>query len=233
MTLVHPYVVLLDLDNTLIDNDRIKADLSELLLEIGGPEIQRSWTVLYEQVRSELGVVSIPLTMQRFAAAHPDSGHAARVADLLMRYPYRRRVFPGALAALRRLRRLGPLAILSDGEPWFQMKKICGSGLDRAVEGNVMLFAHKEDHLDDVFRWYPAERYIFIDDKPRLGAVLKKLLGDRVTTVWVRQGSYAAAGWDAAESPADIVLDSIAAARTIHPARHVATEESAMAGAAS
>jgi hypothetical protein len=202
-------VILLDLDNTLLDNDTIKADLDRLLADTLGETVQRRFWETYEDVRRDLDVVSFPVTMRRVDQELPQAGVGRRVSDFLMRYPYRKRLFPGIPAALRRLSRLGTLVILSDGEPWFQTKKIEVSGLDRAVAGNVMLFKHKEHHLDEVRHWYPAVRYVFVDDKPRLIGSIKARLGADVTTVWVRQGSYAAAGSAPDAHLADVTVQSV------------------------
>ena len=219
MTSLPSLVVLLDLDNTLIDNDRVKHETGALIETLGGELARHRFWEIYEAVRHELGTVSIPVTIARFAHEYPDTTIAARVTDFLLRYPYRQRLFEGVPAVLRHLRRFGPLVIVSDGEPWYQMKKIVASGLDRAVGGNALIFPRKEQYIEQVLRWYPAERYLFIDDKPRLLTAVKSLLGTRITTVWVRQGAYARRGWDHAGPAADIILEHIAHARTLGPAQ--------------
>lgn len=214
-----PLVILIDVDNTLIDNDGVKADIDRYLAEtFGEPSRGRFWE-LYEDVRRELDVVSFPVVIERLQHEAGSAGAFARLTDYLMRYPFRERLYPGALAALRHLRRFGPLVVLSDGDPWYQGKKIGDAGIGRAVGGNVLIFTHKEEHLDDVRRWYPAAHYAFLDDKPRLVSGIKRLLGAEVTAIWVRQGSYAAPGWGGLDPPADLTLDAIAGARRLAEAQ--------------
>ncbi len=226
-----PLVILLDVDNTLIDNDGVKADIDRYLAEaFGGPLHGRFWE-LYEDVRRDLDVVSFPVVLERLQHEAGSADAFARLTDYLMRYPFRQKLYPGVLAALRHLRRFGPLVVLSDGDPWYQGKKIGDAGIGRAVGGNVLIFTHKEQHLDDVRRWYPAAHYAFFDDKPRLVSGIKRLLGTAVTAVWVRQGSYAAPGWGAPEPPADLVLDAIGDARRLTEAHLLGHAPGVMAGA--
>ncbi len=210
-----PLVILLDVDNTLLDNDGVKDDLDRFLAESFGGALRERFWQLYEDVRRDLDVVSFPVVLERLQHEAADARAFATLTDFLMRYPFRRRLYPGALAALRHLRRFGPLVVLSDGDPWFQAKKIADADIGRAVGGNVLIFTHKEEHLDEVRRWYPAAHYAFFDDKPRLVSGVKRLMGADVTAVWVRQGSYAAPGWGALDPPADLTLDAIGDARRL------------------
>jgi hypothetical protein len=206
-------VVLLDVDNTLLDNDAVKADLDRFIGEnLGGFMRERFWA-LYEDVRKELDVVNFAVVMERLHHEAPDAHAFSRLTDFLMRYPFRKRLYPGTLAAIRHLRRFGVPVILSDGDPWFQAKKVADAGIGAAVAGNVLIFTHKENHLDEVRRWYPAGHYAFVDDKPRLVAEMKSRMGDELTAIWVNQGSYAAEGWGDLTPPADLALDSIDDAR--------------------
>jgi len=215
----YPLVILLDVDNTLLDNDGLKADLDSHLAESLGEPLRGRFWELYEEVRRDLDVVSFPVVLERLHHEAPDAHAFRRLTDYLMRYPFKKRLYAGATAALRHLARLGTLVVLSDGDPWYQAKKITDAGIARIANGNVLIFAHKEEQLEDVRRWYPARHYAFFDDKPRLVAGIKQRLGETVTAVWVRQGSYARPGWGALPPPPDLVLDDIARARWLTEAQ--------------
>jgi FMN phosphatase YigB (HAD superfamily) len=215
----YPLVILLDIDNTLLDNDELKADLDRHLAASFGDPLRGLFWDLYEEVRRDLDVVSFPVVLERLQQEAPDAHAFRRLTDYLMRYPFRKRLYPGAATALRHLARLGALVVLSDGDPWYQAKKITDSGIARRAGGNVLIFAHKEEHLEDVRRWYPARHYAFFDDKPWLVAGIKQRLGDAVTGVWVRQGSYARPGWGVLQPAPDLVLEEIAQARWLTEAQ--------------
>jgi FMN phosphatase YigB (HAD superfamily) len=193
--------VLFDVDNTLLDNDRAKraldAELAELL---GAAGAARFWGH-YEAIRAETGMVNIPLTMARYDEGMAEaSGPVAQgvrrrqrfaLADLLMGLPYREFLFPGALDVIAHARTFARVAILSEGDPTFQPSKIWRAGLDHAVDGNVLVFDHKVAHLAEVVAAFPADHYVLVEDKPAILRETKDRLGDRVTTVFVRQGKYA------------------------------------------
>ncbi len=208
-----PLVILLDLDNTLIDSDGVKADFDAYLAGTFGDALRGRFWELYEDVRRDLGVVSFPAALERLHHEAPRTHVYSRGTDFLMRYRFRQRLFRGALPALRHLRRFGPLVLLSDGDPWFQLKKAADSGIARAVQSNILIFSHKERHLDAVRHHYPAAHYAFFDDKRALLAEVKQRMGAGVTTVWLRQGAYAARPTDDIPSPPDVILDTIAQAR--------------------
>src|SRR5690348_10909918 len=162
------FTALLDVDNTLLDNDRAKADLDRALATlVGDAERTRFWR-LYEAVRGETGVVDIPLTLARFAGEKSDLARQAALADLFMRFPYERYLFPDALATIAHLRRLCQAVILSDGDPIFQVSKIWRAGLTSAVDGKAIVVDHKERRLAQIVAAYPAARYLLVDDKPAL-----------------------------------------------------------------
>lgn len=208
-----PLVMLLDLDNTLIDSDGVKADFDAYLAGSFTDAIRGRFWELYETVRRELGVVSFPAALERLHHESPHVHIYSRGTDYLMRYRFRQRLFTGTLPALRHLRRFGPLVLLSDGDPWFQLKKAADSGIARAVHGNILIFSHKEQHLDEVRHHYPAAHYAVFDDKRSLLAEVKRQMGVAVTTVWLRQGAYAARTADPATPPPDLTLDAISQAR--------------------
>jgi FMN phosphatase YigB (HAD superfamily) len=199
---------LIDVDNTLLDNDAVKSDLARRLeLLMGTAHASDFWTV-YEDVRRASDFVDFPRTLNQFRAQHPDAHGFPQAADLVLGYPYHQARYPGALDALRHLRTLGQLVIVSDGDPVYQAAKIARAGLADAVD-EVVLFAHKENHFDELRARFPADRHVLIDDKPRILATAKHLLGDHARTLFVRQGSYALAD-EQRYPPADITIDSIA-----------------------
>ncbi len=187
----HPVVFLIDVDNTLLDNDRVVADLMRYLEgEVGHERQQRYWAI-FEELRSELGYADYLGALQRYRVEHPRDPHLLTVSHFLVNYPFANRLFPNSLDVIEHLRTWGPTVILSDGDVVFQPRKVERSGLFEAVERNVLIYIHKEVELEDVERRYPAERYVLIDDKLRILAAVKKTWGSRVTTVFPRQGHYA------------------------------------------
>ncbi|MFL5268917.1 MAG: HAD family hydrolase [Stellaceae bacterium] len=184
-------VFLVDVDNTLLDNDHIQADLKRHLEhEFGAACRDRYWAIL-EQLFSELGYRDYLGALQRYRVEHPRDIHLLSMSSYLVDYPFANRLYPGALDVLERFRGWAPTVVLSDGDVVFQPRKVERSGIAEAVEGNVLIYIHKEEELEDVERRYPARHYILVDDKPRILASVKKVWGDRVTTVLPRQGQYA------------------------------------------
>jgi FMN phosphatase YigB (HAD superfamily) len=204
-------VFLLDVDNTLLDNDRSKKEMQAALLEVLGERgVERFWE-LYEEVRKELDVVSYPETLKRFAHNWEDKKVAEKVADLINGWPYRKYVYPGTFRALEYLSRLGEVAILSDGDSDYPPRKIANAGLTEAVGGpaDVLIYTHKETCFEDVMRRMPSRHYVLVEDKEKLLAGAKEFMGDQVTTIWVRQGHYAHDPKHYRKPDPDIVLDSI------------------------
>jgi FMN phosphatase YigB (HAD superfamily) len=202
-----PTVFLVDVDNTLLDNDRIQDDLKRHLeREFGAKTRDRYWAIL-EALFVELGYRDYLGALQRYRAEHPQDVHLISVSSYLVDYPFANRLYPGALDALERLRASGPTVILSDGDVVFQPRKVQRSGIWEAVDGHVLIYIHKEEMLEDVERRYPALHYVLVDDKPRILAAVKDAWGDRVTTILPRQGQYAR---DAkAYRPADLTIERI------------------------
>ncbi|MEA2574924.1 MAG: hypothetical protein QOH93_2222 [Chloroflexia bacterium] len=205
-------VFLLDVDNTLLDNDKSKTDMQAKLLEVLGKEGAERFWQLYEEVRKELDVVSYPETLKRFASDWKDREVAEKAADLINDWPYGDYLYPDTLPALEHLSEMGDVAILSDGDEDYQPRKIMCAGLTEAVGGpaDVLIFTHKEHSLDEVMRVLPSRRYVLVDDKERLLAIAKKHIGDRLTTVWVKQGHYATDPKYYRKPDPDIVLEKIA-----------------------
>jgi FMN phosphatase YigB (HAD superfamily) len=184
-------VCLLDVDNTLLDNDRVTADLRDFLeREVGLARMRRYW-VLFEQLRDELGYADYLGALQRYRLEQPRDPHVLHLSRYLIEYPFANRLYPQSLDAIEYLKTFATVAILSDGDVVFQPRKIERSGLEAAVEANVLIYVHKEEELDDVQSRLPAEHYVLIDDKLRILAAVKDLWRERVTTVFVRQGHYA------------------------------------------
>jgi haloacid dehalogenase-like hydrolase len=209
MPTANPTVFLVDVDNTLLDNDRIQADLKRHLEhEFGAACRDRYWAIL-EQLFTDLGYRDYLGALQRYRVEHPKDIHLLSMSSYLVDYPFANRLYPGALDVIERLRGWGQTVILSDGDVVFQPRKVERSGIFEAVEGHVLIYIHKEDELGDVEQRYPAARYVLIDDKPRILAAVKKIWGDRVTTILPRQGQFAC-GPDAASYPAaDLTVERI------------------------
>ncbi len=189
-------VFLIDVDNTLIDNDNVKNDLDvHLRVEIGPALTDRFWE-LYEQAREESGVVNIPLALAWLREKTPlsvlDQQTYLHIHSLFDNYPFFKALYPHTLETLQYLRTLGLTVIVSDGDMFFQAEKIHHSHLAEAVEGRVLIYTHKQQHLHEIMQQYPADHYAMIDDKPQILADAKSIMGDRLTTVFVQQGKYAA-----------------------------------------
>ena len=186
-----PVVFLVDVDNTLLDNDRVQNDIKRhLAREFGIASRERYWAIL-EQLFTELGYRDYLGALQRYRVEHPQDIHLLSMSSFLVDYPFANRLYPGSLDVLERFRSWGQTVILSDGDVVFQPRKVERSGIFEAVEGQVLIYIHKEEALDDVERRYPAARYVLVDDKPRILDAVKKIWGDRVTTIFPRQGQYA------------------------------------------
>ncbi len=203
-------VFLFDVDNTLIDNDRIVADMMRNLeRDIGHEHQQRYWDY-FEQLRTELGYADYLGALQRYRVNHPRDFNIIAVSYFLMNYHFANRLFPCSLDVIEKFKQYGEAAILSDGDMIFQPLKIERSGLREAVDEKVMIYIHKEQELDDVRTRYPANHSVLIADKVRILDAVKKAWGARVTTVFPRQGHYAADTKETAKYPApDVTVDRI------------------------
>ena len=203
-------VFLFDVDNTLVDNDRVQADLKEHLAQTYGPATRdRYWDIL-EELRQELGYVDYLGALERYRVEALHRPEVLRMSSWLVDYPFADRLYPGALDAVKHAQQWGTHVVLSDGDAVFQPRKVERSGLWRAFDGRVLIYIHKEEELDDVARLYPADHYVMIDDKLRILSAVKKIWGERVTTVFPKQGHYALDPEILAECPpADIELAKI------------------------
>jgi len=203
-------VFLFDVDNTLVDNDRVQAHLKEHLAQTYGPATRdRYWDIL-EELREELGYVDYLGALERYRVEALHRPEVLRMSSWLVDYPFADRLYPGALDAVKHVQQWGTPVILSDGDAVFQPRKVERSGLWRTFDGRVLIYIHKEEELDDVARLYPADHYVMIDDKLRILSAVKKIWGERVTTVFPKQGHYALDPEILAECPpADIELAKI------------------------
>jgi FMN phosphatase YigB (HAD superfamily) len=189
-------VFLIDVDNTLIDNDFVKSDLDEhIKVQMGETVTTRFW-VLYERAREESGVVNIPLALKWLREQTPlselDEQTYLHVHSLFDNYPFFNALYPHTLETLRYLRTIGLTVIVSDGDLYFQAEKIFNSDIAEIVEGRVLIYTRKQEHLQEIMKQYPADHYAMIDDKPQILAESKLILGNKLTTVFVQQGKYAA-----------------------------------------
>jgi FMN phosphatase YigB (HAD superfamily) len=204
-------VLLFDVDNTLLDNDHIVADLMRHLeREIGRQRQQRYWT-FFEQLRNELGYAYYLGALQRYRLEYPRDSHILAVSHFLIDYPFANRLFPNSLDAVEHVRRFGDPVIVSDGDVVFQPLKIRRSGLMDTFDSRVLIYIHKERELDDIAERYPADHYVLIDDKVRILAAVKRAWHSRVTTVFPRQGHYATDEKEVAKYPApDVAIERVA-----------------------
>lgn len=203
-------VFLFDVDNTLLDNDRVTADLRRHLDSKVGPERAQRYWEFFELIRSELGYADYLGALQRYRIDYPHDPNLLAVSYFLIDYPFANRLFPNSIDAVEHVAQWGQPVILSDGDVVFQPHKVFRSGLFEYFHGNVLIYVHKEQELADVELRYPAEHYVVVDDKLRILHAIKKTWKSRVTTVFVRQGHYAHdPSLLAKYPPADINLDRI------------------------
>ena len=206
----HEIVFLFDVDNTLLDNDRVTADLRRFLeKEVGRQRSESYWTI-FEELRDELGYADYLGALQRYRIDHPYDSHLLAVSTYLINYPFANRLFPSSLDVIEACSKLGRVVILTDGDVVFQPRKIERSGLFEAVDGNILIYIHKEHELADVERRYPANQYVLVDDKVRILSAVKQIWGERVKTVFPKQGHYAVDEEQVAKyPPADITIERI------------------------
>jgi FMN phosphatase YigB (HAD superfamily) len=209
-------VFLFDVDNTLLDNDRVRSDITARLDEAHGVAARERYWVILEALRKDLGYVDYLGALQRYRLENMHDFSLRDTAVWMIEYPFPDRVFPGAFEAVNHVKRFGEAAILSDGDGVFQPLKIARSGLGHAFENRVMIYVHKEKELAEVERRAPAAHYVMIDDKLRLLTAIKAIWKERVTTVFVKQGHYAFDPEELAGLPAaDIELAKIADLTTL------------------
>jgi FMN phosphatase YigB (HAD superfamily) len=205
-------VYLFDVDNTLVDNDRIQADMAIHLERAIGAERNRHYWELFEELRKQLGYADYLGALQRYRVEFPRDFHILAVSDFLINYPFANRLYPNSIDVIERCKEFGGVVIVSDGDVVFQPLKVHRSGLYEAFDGNVLIYIHKEFELDDIEARYPAAHYVFVDDKVRILSAVKQVWGKRVTTVFPRQGHYALDQDEFAKYPTpDVMIDRIGA----------------------
>lgn len=203
-------VFLFDVDNTLLDNDRVTDDLKRYLTTKVGAECAGRYWQIFEQLRTELGYADYLGALQRYRVERPRDPELLAMSRFMIDYPFANRLFPESLDAVAHAQRLGQAVILSDGDVVFQPRKVDRSGLYEAFQGKVLIYIHKELELEDVEAKYPAAHYVMVDDKVRILAALKQYWGPRVTTVFPRQGHYALDAAEVARYPKpDMTIDRI------------------------
>ena len=205
-----PLVFLFDVDNTLLDNDHVIADLNVFLKREVGPERARCYWAIFEKQRRHLGYADYLGALQRFRRDYPHDLSLLAISRYLIDYPFAERLFSQSLAVIEYLRRWGLVVLLTDGDVVFQPHKVDRSGLYQAVQGNALIYVHKERELADVEARYPAVHYVLVDDKLAILTAIKKIWKSRVTTVFVRQGHYALDAGILARNPsADVSIAGI------------------------
>jgi len=187
----YPLVFLVDVDDTLLENDRIQNDLRDHLEKEYGAACRDRYWKIQEDMFEEVGYRDYLGAMQRYRDEHPFDIQLLSMSSFLVDYPFANRLYPGALDVIAHLRSSGQTVILSDGDVVFQPRKVERSGIHKAVDGHVLIYIHKEEALEDVEHRYPADHYVLIDDKLRILTAVKKTWGERVTTIFVRQGKFA------------------------------------------
>jgi hypothetical protein len=203
-------VFLFDVDNTLLDNDQVQDDLRQHIADEYGPLARDRYWAIFEELRGELGYADYLGALERYRVEQIHDPTVLRMSSWLVDYPFASRLYPQALDAVKHVAQWGPAVVLSDGDAVFQPRKIDKSGIWNAFQDRVLIYIHKEQELDDVERFYPARRYVLIDDKIRILHAVKQIWGDRVTTVFPRQGHYAHDPKElAAHPPADVTIERI------------------------
>jgi len=205
-----PVFFLVDVDNTLFDNDRFAVELSaHLEKSFNVAERERYWS-LHKKRWAEFGISDYLGTMQEFRQGLQNDPALLKMSSFLLDFPFGDLLYPHALEVVKHVRSLGPASALSDGDMVFQPRKLQHSGIFDAFHGNALIYEHKQHELDLLQQRFPAQRYVMIDDKPNILADMKKVLGDRLTTVFVRQGRYAADASPELRSAPDMKIDAIA-----------------------
>ncbi|HVC44640.1 MAG TPA: HAD family hydrolase [Candidatus Binataceae bacterium] len=203
-------VFLFDVDNTLLDNDRVQADLMRHLKNAVGSEQSKQYWELFEELRAQLGYADYLGALQRYRVQYPRDFHILTVSDFLINYPFANRLYPNSLDVVERCQEFGRTVIVSDGDVVFQPLKVHRSGLYEVFDGNVLIYIHKELEVEDIAARYPAAHYVFVDDKVRILDAVKQIWGARVTTVFPRQGHYATDAAEVAKYPVpDVTIERV------------------------
>jgi FMN phosphatase YigB (HAD superfamily) len=219
-------VFLFDVDNTLLDNDRVTADLRKFLENEVGVERSTTYWEIFEKLRTELGYADYLGALQRYRVEHPYDSHLLAVSTYLVNYPFANRLFPNSLDVIEYCKGLGKVVIMTDGDVVFQPRKVECSGLFEAVDGNILIYIHKEQELHDVVRRFPADHYVLVDDKVRILAAIKDSWGEKVTTIFPVQGHYALDEEAVAKFPTpDITIERIGQMLELSPETLIRTND--------
>jgi len=214
-TIAHDMVVLFDVDNTLLDNDQVRIRLEKDLSGVLGPEHAERFWEIYEDVREDLDFVNFPETVERFGRECPDTDCVGRVSAVIYGFSFEDFVYADSLAVINHVSSFALPVILSDGDQLFQRYKIRSAGLETAVDGNILVYVHKEQELGDIMERFPAVHYAMVDDKPRIHAAMKRAMGAKMTTVMVCQGKYAHDRSHDEFPEADVTIESIGGLLTL------------------
>ena len=216
MAVSSPIVFLFDVDNTLLNNDRVAEDLQRHMTDAFGLERQKRYWVIFEELREQFGYTDYLGALQRYRIENPRDPHLLEISSYLIEYPFANRLYPESIDALEMAKRWGTTVLLTDGDAVFQPRKVKRSGLSEAVNGRVLVYIHKEQELADVETRYPADHYVLVDDKIRILTAAKKVWGERLTTVFPRQGHYALDAKEvAAYPPPDVTIERIGEFQTL------------------
>lgn len=203
-------ICLLDFDNTLIDNDRIVADLLSYLQHEVGDTCRRRYWEIFEELRAKFDYTDYLGALQRFRDEHPHDPHLVSLSLFLLNYRFDKVLFPDTLRVVEHVNKWSRPVILADGDVLLQSHKLARSGVYDAVEKRVLICIHKENELDMVLERYPADHYVMVDDKLRILTAMKEKWGDRLTTVFPRQGHYALDPDILGKYPAaDVTIESV------------------------
>lgn len=200
---------LIDVDNTLLDNDLAKMRIADRIRASVGPNYANMFWKSYEGVRDEMGIIDFPLTCERLAQEAMDTSVGERVGGVLWGFDYGQCLYPGAIEVVEHLGRLGTTVVVSDGDQVFQKHKIDSAGISNAVDERVLIFKHKQDALDEIVTQFPDKPWVMIDDKPSILTGMKDHLGANCIAVFVKQGKYAVRPWPEGGAPADVVVSAI------------------------
>ena len=210
-------VFLLDVDNTLLDNDRFGADLGAHLEQAFGADQRDRYWAVFAALREELSYADYLATLEKFRVGLDDNPDLLQMSSFMLEYPFADLLYPRALDAIAHLSTLGLPVVLSDGDVVFQPRKIQRSGIWNAVQGRVLIYLHKEGALDGMQRRYPARHYVMVDDKAQLLAAMKRVLGQKLTSVFVHQGHYAAQSANTViDPPPDLEIQRISDLLNLH-----------------
>lgn len=203
-----PLVVLCDVDNTLLNDNRIVSDLCDFLLDKLGEQGAKQYWTHFEALSQSLGYADYLGALQRARDEHPHEMHFIAITNFLLTYPFSERLFPRALDVIDHVACWALPVIVSDGDVVLQPIKLHRAGLARKVQDRVLVYIHKEKELDDIMQRYPATHYVFVEDNLSILSSVKREWGQRVTTIHIRPHGHPPDEGRTALQP-DITLNDI------------------------